>query len=212
MPPLDEGMAGHKPRRAAIVLAAGASTRLGQPKQLVALGGKSLLRRAAEAAVASGASPVIVVLGDKADALMAELAGLPVLPMVNDDWQEGMGSSLRCAAKAIEREAPSVTAVMCMVCDQPRISLVHLRALWDRYAASGRVIAVRHGNRAGVPAIFPAKYLPDLAGITGDQGARSLLGRLSAEEIELFDLPEAAFDLDTPDDLVLLVDEAENFG
>ncbi|MGC8549536.1 MAG: nucleotidyltransferase family protein [Acidobacteriaceae bacterium] len=197
----DETGTGKAPQLAAIVLAAGASTRLGRPKQLVAFCGKSLLRRAAEAALASGASPVVIVLGDKVDQLRLELAGLPVLSVINPDWQQGMGSSMRCGVDALRVAAPSLNALLCMVCDQPRITEVHLRTLWERYAASGKVVAVRHGTRPGVPAIFPAKYLPDLAGITGDKGARSLLGRLSGEEIELFDLPEAAFDLDTPADL-----------
>ncbi len=197
-------------RRAAIVLAAGASTRLGRPKQLISLAGKSLLRRAAEAAVGSGASPVIIVLGGNAAQCITELAGLPVLPVINTNWQQGMGSSLRCAVEALRADAPSANAVLCMVCDQPQIHSAHLQALWDRYAASGRVVAVRYGIRFGVPAIFPAQYLPDLAAITGDRGARSLLAGLPADEIELVDLPEAAFDLDTAEDLDKLVENSEN--
>ncbi len=197
----DETGAGKVAQRAALVLAAGASTRLGHPKQLVAFRGKSLLRLAAEAALASGASPVVMVLGDKADQLRLELAGLPVLSVINPDWRQGMGSSMRCGVDALRVAAPSLNALLCMVCDQPRITEVHLRKLWDRYVASGKVVAVRHGTGPGVPAIFPSKYLPDLARITGDKGARSLLGSLSDEEIELFDFPEAAFDLDTPEDL-----------
>lgn len=199
---------GRVPGRAAIVLAAGASTRLGQPKQLVRLGGKSLLRRAAEAAVGSGAAPVVVVLGRDADLLRPELAGLDVLPVMNPDWQEGMGSSLRCGIGALEDEG--ATAVLLMVCDQPRITAFKLKSLWDRYAAEGKVIAVRYGDHPGVPAIFPAKYVSELAKITGDQGARSLLGSLRGSEIELVDLPEAGLDLDTPDDLSRLAADDQN--
>jgi molybdenum cofactor cytidylyltransferase len=212
MPLPDEVVTGQRPQRAAIVLAAGGSTRLGRPKQLVSLGGKSLLRLAAEAAVASGASPVVIVLGDKADQFTPQLAGLPVVPVINTNWQQGMSSSLSCGVGALQAEASSLTAVLCMVCDQPQITAAHLRTLWDRYAASGKVIAVRHGDRPGVPAIFPAKYLPDLARVTGDKGARSLLAGLPDEEMELFDMPEAAFDLDTPEDLHQLADEAGKSG
>ena len=194
------------------MLAAGASTRLGRPKQLVALGGKSLLRRAAQAAVASGASPVIVVLGSEAESFLPELAELPVLPVINPDWRQGMGSSMRCGVAALQAADLSVTALLCMVCDQPKITSAHLRTLWDRHAASGRVIAVRHRDRPGVPAIFPAKYFPELARISGDQGARSLLAGLSDKEIELVDLPEAAFDLDTPEDLTHFANEAGKSG
>jgi molybdenum cofactor cytidylyltransferase len=209
MPDTDENGRARPPRGAAIVLAAGASSRLGRPKQLVALGGKSLLRRAAEAAVASGASPVIVVLGSEAELSLRELAGLPVLPVIHFDWQQGMGSSLSCGAGVVQSEAPEATAVLCMVCDQPQITSAHLRTLWERYAASGKVIAVRYGDRPGVPAIFPAKHFPELARMSGDKGARSLLGSLADEEIELFYLPEAAFDVDTPEDLIQIANMVE---
>jgi molybdenum cofactor cytidylyltransferase len=197
---------GPAPQRAAIVLAAGASTRLGQPKQLVLFKGKSLLRRTAEAAIASGAWPVVVVLGRDAEALSPELAGLAVAAVANSQWQEGMGSSLRCGVEALQRRSRATTAVLLMVCDQPRISAAHLEGMWTRYAATGKVVAARHGDRPGVPAIFPAKYLPDLAQSAGDEGARNLLGGLVTEEIELVALPEAGFDLDTPDDLARLVE------
>lgn len=208
----DQVAISHPLQRAAIVLAAGGSTRLGRPKQLVALAGKSLLRRAAEAAVASGASPVVVVLGNEAESFLPELAGLPVWPVTNPDWQQGMGSSLRCGVRALQVDASSATAVLCMVCDQPRITSAHLQTLWERYAGSGKVIAVRHGDRPGVPAIFPAKYLPELARITGDKGARSVLAGLPGEAIEIVDLPEAVFDLDTPEDLLQLGGEVEKSG
>lgn len=185
------------------MLAAGASTRLGQPKQLVRWDGKSLLRRAAEAAVGSGASPVVVVLGRDAASFLPELADLAVMPVTNPDWRKGMGSSLCCGVAALQKtEAPQAVAVLLMVCDQPRIGAAHLKKLWDRHAATGKVIAVRYGDHSGVPAIFPAKYMPDLARITGDQGARSLLKTLKQPEIDLVDLPEAAFDLDLPEDLL----------
>lgn len=186
---------------AAILLAAGASTRLGQPKQLIQMGGKSLLLRAAESAIASGASPVMVVLGRDAETFAAELAGLPVLPVTNESWREGMGSSLRCGLEALQREDSSTAAVLLMVCDQPWVTAAHLRELWERYVASGKVVAVRHGDGPGGPAIFPARYVADLVQVVGDKGARSLLRSLPAAEIELVELPEAGFDLDTPEDL-----------
>ena len=198
------------PQRAAILLAAGDSTRLGQPKQLVEFEGQALLRRAAEAALASGASPVMVVLGRKAGILARNLEGLPVTVVTNENWQQGMGTSLGCGAAALQKEAPQAGAVLLMVCDQPLITANHLKMLWDRHADTGKVVAARHGGRPGVPAIFPAKYIPDLAGKTGDQGARSLLRGLPEGEIELVALPEAEFDLDTPQDLARMGQVGQN--
>lgn len=206
MLPAEEQAATSRPG-AAILLAAGASTRLGRPKQLVALEGKSLLRRAAEAALASGASPVIVVLGSHEELLRPQLSGLAVFIAVNSTWQQGMGSSLRRGVEALQQEAPTAIAVLCMVCDQPHLTAAHLKVMWDRFAATGKVIAARHGERPGVPAIFPAKYLPDLTQSNGDQGARNLLNALTGGQIELVEIPEAGFDLDTPKDLLRLTAE-----
>ncbi len=192
------------PRRAAIVLAAGASTRLGRPKQLVQFQGKSLLRRAAEAAIASGAAPVLVVLGASADPLSAELAGLPVSVVANPLWQQGMGSSLGLGMQELRRQAPATSAVLLMVCDQPLLTAAHLKHLWEGDAATGKVVACRYGDHPGVPAIFPAAYFAALAEIAGDRGARSLLRGLPASELELVTLPEAEFDLDRPADLARL--------
>jgi molybdenum cofactor cytidylyltransferase len=186
------------------LLAAGASARLGAPKQLIRIEGQSLLRRAAESALASGALPVLVVLGCEAELLAAELDGLAVSIVVNEDWREGMGRSLRCGVEALQSMAPQVSALLCMVCDQPRLTVTHLQVLWARQECIRKVIAARHGDRPGVPAIFPAKYLPALAKSAGDKGARSLLGALPETEIELLDLPEALLDLDTPEDLLSL--------
>lgn len=206
----DENAFGTAPGRAAILLAAGGSKRLGRPKQLIPMGGKSLLRRAAEAAVGSGASPVIVVLGGNADLLTPELDGLGVTPVVNREWQEGMGRSLRCGVEALEREAPQAAAVLLMVCDQPRITAAHLKDMWARHGASGKVVAVRYGDHPGVPAILPSTYMSELAKMTGDKGARSLLRALPATDIDLVELPEADFDLDTAEDLRRLEPDASN--
>ena len=200
-----EGLAGTvRGPRAAILLAAGASTRLGRPKQLVQVDGKSLLRRAAEAAIASGASPVMVVLGREAETLARELAGLAVAVVENPAWREGMGSSLRCGMEALHRETPTAEAVLLMVCDQPLVTADRLARLWARYVVWGKVVAVRHGDRPGVPAIFPARFFADLANISGDRGARGLLGSLTARELDLVEMPEAEIDLDTPQDLARL--------
>jgi len=198
------------PQRTAILLAAGASTRLGQPKQLVQFEGQPLLRRASQAALASGASPVIVVLGKDAETLTRELKDLPVEAVTNERWQQGMGTSLGCGAGALQRQAPQAAAVLLMVCDQPLITAKHLKMLWERHEATGNVVAVRHGDLPGVPAIFPAKYIPELARITGDQGARSLLRSLPEGKIELVTLPEAEFDLDSPQDLAKMADRGHN--
>ena len=108
---------------AAILLAAGASTRLGHPKQLVRFQNQSLLRRSAALALESGAEPVYVVLGSYAANLQPELEGLAVKVVVNPDWEEGMGSSLRCGIAEMQRETPGASSVLVLVCDQPLLTI-----------------------------------------------------------------------------------------
>ena len=196
---------------AAILLAAGSSSRLGQPKQLVRHEGQSLLRRTASMALASDASSVIVVLGNSASRLRPELAGLPVSIVENQDWPSGMAGSLRCGLAQLLLQAPETPAALLMVCDQPHLQATHLRQLWQQHQASNQVVAAQQADgHPGVPAIFPARCFPQLAALQGDQGARALLRQLPPSELHILPMPEAVADLDTPADLARLRSQALN--
>jgi len=182
----------------AILLAAGASTRMGAPKQLIPFDGHSLLRRAAEAAIGSGASPVIVVVGALAEDMLPELDGLAVEPVVNDLWARGMSTSLRCGIQKLLAIAPQTEAALITLCDQPFITGAHLAALLEQFRAP--ITASHYNTTLGVPAVFHRTLFPELEALEGDTGARRLL-QLHASETIAFDLPEAAIDLDSPIDL-----------
>ena len=104
---------------AAVILAAGASSRLGRPKQLLTLNGRSLLRRTVEAATNAGCAPILVVLGAHAGQLTGETGALssPVRVVINENWAEGMGTSLAAGVAALEAAAPTVRAVVVLLCD-----------------------------------------------------------------------------------------------
>jgi len=192
-------------RCAAVVLAAGASTRLGQPKQLVRLEGESLLHRTARLALEAGCSPVLVVLGFEAETLRAELHGLHVDVVVNHEWQEGMGASLRSGMEALRDSDPQPHAVLILVCDQPRLTADHLRTLLARHQ-SARPVAITasvYARRAGVPAIFSAKLFSALLASSGDRGARDLI-RAHAAEVQGIPWPAGELDLDLPEDLTTI--------
>jgi molybdenum cofactor cytidylyltransferase len=200
-----------RPPGAAILLAAGSSSRLGQPKQLVIYEGQSLLRRTASLAIASGASPVIVVLGNSAPRLRPELTDLPVTIVENPDWPSGMASSLHCGLRQLLRQAPETPAALLLVSDQPHLHAAHLRRLWQQYEESNQVVAARYEDMLpGVPAIFPARCFPQLAALQGDQGARALLRQLPPSQLQTIPMPEAVADLDTPDDLLRLRTRSRN--
>jgi molybdenum cofactor cytidylyltransferase len=189
-------------RSAAVLLAAGASTRLGQSKQLIRLEGESLLHRTARLAVEAGCSPVFVVLGFEAQRMQVELRGLPVEVLTNPQWEEGMGSSLRFGMTALCRHQPQPDSVLVLLCDQPRLTAEHLRELLAAHKEGGgsAITASVYAQRAGVPAIFPARLFPELLASVGDQGAKNLI-RAHAVDVQGILWPEGEFDLDRPQDL-----------
>lgn len=188
-------------KAAVIVLAAGSSTRLGRPKQLLPYQGTTLLAHAAGMALASRVGPVVVVLGHDAGTMREALAGLDVETVVNRDWAEGMGASVRAGLAAVERKWPGVRAVVLMTCDQPRVPPRVLRELAESVITSTRRIAAcGYGGSAGVPAAFARKFFPDLIKLSGDRGARVLLLR-NMDEARVFPCPEAELDVDTEADL-----------
>jgi molybdenum cofactor cytidylyltransferase len=181
----------------AVVLAAGGSSRLGRPKQLLVHEGRTLVRRAAEAAVAAGCEPVVVVLGAHGEAVAAELAGLPVRTVDNPEWQEGMGRSLRVGVKAL----PEVEAVLVLLCDQLRVDSAHLRALVDTFTRTrSPIVASGYDGARGVPALFSRSLRSELEALEADQGARKVIVREPSRVVEV-PLPGGSEDVDTAADL-----------
>jgi molybdenum cofactor cytidylyltransferase len=187
------------PRFGVILLAAGASTRMGEPKQLLSFQGQPLVVRAACAALESAAWPVIVVLGAHAEKVRPLLAPLPVLLVDNAAWAEGMASSLRAGLTALMRFSLSLDGALIGLCDQPYFSpsvIAQLRAAW---CAPDGIAAARYAERTAVPALFSRCYFPELLALTGAEGARRVLVQHAAC-VTAVDLPELAFDIDTPAD------------
>ena len=126
------------PTTGLILLAAGGSTRMGQPKQLLRIGNETLLRRAANAVLASACSPVVIVLGEQDDLIDAQLSGLPVRIVRNEQWQAGMGGSIRRGITAIASEC---AAAVVMLCDQPAVTTGVIDRLVDAHRRSGKSIS-----------------------------------------------------------------------
>jgi molybdenum cofactor cytidylyltransferase len=184
-----------------VLLAAGASTRMGSPKQLLELGGRPLVVRAVEAALASAAWPVVVVLGAHAARIRPLLARHPVLIADNPAWAEGMASSLRAGLVTLRSFSRGIDAALLAVADQPAFSAETIARLVETRRTTGSgIVAARYGGRLGVPALFSRIHFPALAALTGEEGARHFLANHAAETAAV-DLPEMALDLDTPEDL-----------
>ncbi|WP_446743103.1 nucleotidyltransferase family protein [Silvibacterium acidisoli] len=185
----------------ALVLAAGSSSRLGQPKQLVELDGESLLHRTARFALETDCDPVWIALGHKADEMQKTLLDLPVRTIVNPEWKSGMGSSLAFGVKSIVVEGSAPANLLLLVCDQLEVSADVLRALIRLHRLENRELtASQYGGKLGVPALFSARFYPELQAITGDKGARSILETYRIEA-GCLDFPSGEKDLDTQDQM-----------
>ncbi|MCC2659221.1 MAG: 4-diphosphocytidyl-2C-methyl-D-erythritol synthase [Panacagrimonas sp.] len=183
---------------AIVLLAAGTSSRFGSLKQVEVLDdGRSLVRRAADTALATGL-PLWVVTGAQDDRVRAELAGLSLRVVHNLDWASGMGGSLSCGVRAAE---PNAEALIVMLADQPLVTVDDLYALLREHAPHpGSIVAAEYDSVIGPPCLFPARDFPDLIALEGDRGARAVL-RQQAQRVRRVAMPNAALDVDTAEDL-----------
>ena len=192
---------------AVVLLAAGASRRLGQPKQLLPYQGTTLLRHAADMACGLATSPpapspgrsyfagkggVIVVLGAHAEQIAPALEGLPVTIVIAEDWQEGMAASLRAGIRAVS----DAEAGLVMLCDQPLVTTELLQALLQEWEP-GSIVASDYGEALGPPCVFGRPYFPELLTLTGDSGARKLLQKYPCRTVAF---PGGRTDVDTRED------------
>lgn len=185
----------------AVVLAAGASSRFGSPKQLVRIQGRPLLHRAVANAVEVAGHAVTVVLGAHAAELAPLLGHSPATIVVNRDWAEGIASSIRAA---LARLPASCEGVLLTLADQAAVTaddLKRLAAAWRRQPLA--IAAARYEATLGVPAIFPRADFPALAELRGDRGARDILRRCRDRVVGI-ELANAGVDIDTPEDLLRL--------
>lgn len=192
-----------------IILAAGASTRMGQPKQLLIFQGKSLLRYVAEIAIASSCQPIVVVLGANVAAIRPVLQALPIHLVYNPHWSEGMGSSIRCGMQYLSSYPNPIDAAILTVCDQPFISASLLNQLIQVYRSSrsqqvqqAQIVASAYSGTLGVPALFDRHLFPELLALDSAEGAKSVINRHGAIGI---DFPQGSLDLDTPEDYAQLL-------
>lgn len=188
---------------AAVVLAAGGSTRLGRPKQLERIDGAPLVRRAAEAALAAGCRPVFVVLGAAGAAVGGAVADLPVRRVTNPRWIDGVGASIACGVRAVTAGQPAGRPAGCIVlpCDQPRLTAGVLTALIERFAAGGAAaVACGYGGAVGPPVLFAPALFDRLSALTGDRGAKRVLHGCAA--VAVIDFPGGDLDVDTDADLL----------
>jgi molybdenum cofactor cytidylyltransferase len=174
----------------ALILAAGASTRFGEPKQFLQFEGETLLRRVAKAAHEAGCAPIVVVAGNSADRVSAELHDLPVHVVQNAEWRCGIGTSIK---RGLAHLRHIVSAIVVLGCDQPFVSVEIIGKLRDE---DRPIVASGYAETVGIPALFDARYFDALASLPDTAGAKSLIEAHRAD-VAVVPFPEGAIDIDT---------------
>lgn len=187
----------------AIVLAAGGSSRLGVPKQLLTFRGESLVRLAAKSALESVCDRVVVVIGNQSHQLRQEIDDLPVSIVENGNWRSGISSSIRAGLEKIS----SPGGIVITLCDQPFMTTTVLNELISTHCKTRRpIIASSYGTIRGVPAFFAPELFNELGSLTKDEGARRII-ESHPEKVAVVKFPQGAIDIDTPEDYERLMSQ-----
>ena len=183
-----------------ILLAAGSSSRLGRPKQLLNYQGKKLIQNSIDAALNSAANDLVVVLGSNFELIQTGIESKEVLVLVHEHWEKGMSSSMQCGLRYL-LETSQVEQVILMLCDQPYVTQDLLDQLMNGKKASGKgIVACSYSGTVGVPALFGQDYFPELLALKGTEGAKKVILN-HQDDTFLIDFPLGTVDLDTEEDV-----------
>ncbi len=182
-----------------VILAAGGSTRLGRPKQLLQVAGTTLIRKTSELALGLEV-PVVVVLGAHEKLIRRQIQDLPLHMAMNPQWKLGMSSSLETGINCARQISPGLSGVLVLLVDQPLVHLDHLKKLINVARGESQAMVVTgYGQGRGVPAYIGSEHFEDIRTTSGDQGARALFAQ-KGKFIREVSLIDAAMDIDTEED------------
>ena len=184
----------------ALILAAGESSRLGQPKQLIQFRGKSLVRRMVDAARKALCSPTVVVIGSDCEEVERELKAEGAIIVENENWRLGIGTSIRAGVRRLIDKAPTLEAVVLLVCDQPFVDARTIaRLITLREKTKRAIVASRYAHTLGVPALFDRSCFQELLALDNATGAKTVI-LSNRDRVTEFPFPEGKIDIDTLDD------------
>jgi len=183
-----------------IILAAGPSTRLGKPKQLLQYKGESLISRAVRAGKEAGCDPIITVLGAHSEKIHEEIDSDTAQIIQNQNWEEGIGSSIRAGLSKLLKLHPEIYETIIMLCDQPFVDSILLENIIRKRRSTGKeIVASAYGDTVGVPVLYSKICFPELLALKGDEGAQKLLFR-HLQEVTTVPFPKGVVDIDTAED------------
>lgn len=190
------------PNIAIVILAAGASKRMGTPKQLLKWGDQTLIENSIKEAQGANSKSVLVVLGANFDLIKNHIRDDSQITILNNPhWEQGLGTSIAIAVEHLQNSNSSVDGVLITLCDQPLITSDYLGLLISKFqSGKNQIIATSYGRgKQGVPVLFDKVYFNELLGLNDDQGARDILKRQANNVIGVTP-PESNVDLDTKED------------
>ncbi len=183
-----------------IILAAGNSSRLGKAKQLLPYQNKTLLQHTIDEATASNATNIIVVTGAYHKDILSRINFSFVKNIYNNNWQQGMATSMQAGLSALLADDPQLSSVIIMLCDQPFVTSQLLNEITEAKQSSGKgIVACVYKNTAGVPALFDKKYFHQLLSLTGSEGAKKMI-MMNGNDVAAIDFPLGEIDIDTMHD------------
>lgn len=185
---------------ATIILAAGSSSRMGQPKQLISMGGETLVQRTIRTAAQAGSNKTVVVFGANHEKIRDSLQSDHVELVYNQHWQRGMGGSLKCGLNFVMSKFSEVEVALFLVCDQPLLTTEHLKKMLEKFSETNSpIVASYYAGKNGVPVLFHKSLFHELRTIDDQYGAKRVIEQNSAL-VKSVDFPNGVIDLDTPED------------
>lgn len=189
---------------AIIILAAGASRRLGKPKQLLVFEGKTLIQNSIDSALSSKIGPVFLVVGSNAQEIIGATNVTGIHVLTNSKWEHGIGSSISVGICAL-KDHPEIDRAIIVLCDQPYVNTSIIAKLVDASARDKNlIIASQYNGATGCPALFPKRFFQDLIALSGNQGAKRIMMN-NKENLHLVDFAKGIIDIDTPQDYNKLI-------
>lgn len=183
-----------------LIVAAGESKRLGRPKQLLKFEGQTFINRLIDIVRASCEMPITLVLGAEAEAIQAQLIDTKLNVVLNEDWKEGMGTSIRIGLTKMIQTEPALDGVMILVCDQPFVKSEHIQSLIQLQKDSRLPMAACfYVGIVGTPALFHQSMFPALLDLNGEKGAKKILNEAFGLVAKL-NFEEGVMDIDTEED------------
>jgi len=185
---------------AVVIVAAGESKRLGTPKQLLPYQGDTLLNRLIANLKQASDFPIFLILGASSEKIIEEIGATDFSIIINENWQEGMASSIRLGIQVAQKNVPNLEGIMLVVCDQPFIAVANIQALIQLQKNTNLPIAASYyAHTLGTPALFHKSVFPDLLKLSGDVGAKNIIQQRGTEVAKLH-FEEGLVDIDTPED------------